>query len=339
MDNQRPSLYGFLLKLIIAFTLFVIVLGAFTRLSDAGLGCPDWPGCYGKLVLPHNVSDLTQAQKAFPTIPIETHKAWTEMAHRYCASFLGLLIIALAIGAVIRRRKDKTQPVILPWFLVLFVGFQGMLGMWTVTLKLLPTVVTGHLLGGFTTASLLTWVACRVKNKRPHLPKINAVRFFIILGLLILVAQIFLGAWTSTNYAALVCGHFPYCQGTLFPHMNFSQAFNLFHPIGPNYEGGLLDYTARVTIQMTHRYGAMITGLYWIILTATLMAKKHLRPLKPAALCVLILLLLQITLGILNIALTLPMWTACAHNGVAALLLLAVITLLYRSTHTQKAFT
>jgi len=159
----RTKYYWFTLFAVV-LALFVIMLGAYTRLTDAGLGCPDWPGCYGKLVLPESNAGLVQAQQAFPTVPLVAKKAWTEMAHRYFAGTLGLIILGLAIGAFFRRRNNPVQPLFVPWLLVGLVIFQAVLGMWTVTLKLLPLVVMGHLLGGMTIAALLWWLMLSSKQ-------------------------------------------------------------------------------------------------------------------------------------------------------------------------------
>lgn len=330
------STFCWVAKFAVILGLIVVILGAYTRLSDAGLGCPDWPGCYGHMVMPSNHQALTQAQQAFPNVPIEQPKAWKEMIHRYFAGALGLLILFMAIWATKRRKQDSLQPVGLPWFTFLFIILQAAFGMWTVTLKLLPVIVTAHLLGGMTMMCLLFLMVLGSRKER-HTgdPQIKSARFWAFLGLIILAGQIFLGAWTSTNYAALACPHFPGCHGTLFPHMTWGAAFNLFSPIGPNYEGGVLNMAARVTIQMAHRYGAFITSLYLLIFTITIFAKNSMRSLRSNAGWILFFLICQVTLGILNVVLLLPMWTAVLHNGVAALLLLSVVGAIYKTFHTK----
>lgn len=343
MDNynlQRSKRTKYFVVALIAtvLALGVIMLGAYTRLSDAGLGCPDWPGCYGKMVLPKAQAALAQAQNVFPGNPIVAVKAWTEMIHRYFAGTLGLLILGLLIGAVVRRRHNRQQPVFVPLLLGVMVIFQAALGMWTVTLKLLPLIVTAHLLGGMTIIALLWWLTLSSRHKlAPPNFELRALKPWAVAALVIVAGQIFLGAWTSTHYAALACPNFPFCQGSLMPaNMDWRNAFSFTTPIGPNYEGGHLPMNARVTIQMAHRYGAFITTAYIVPFALCLIFMRRLRPLRPIGVIVLLLLLAQVTLGVLNIELTLPMWTAVLHNGVAALLLLSVITVVNKLFKNQE---
>lgn len=336
-QTTNRSNYQLIAVIAALFALCVIMLGAYTRLSDAGLGCPDWPGCYGKMVLPQTQHGLAKAQTTFPKIAIEPAKAWKEMIHRYFAGTLGLLILVLAIAAVVRRRKDFNQPLFVPILLVALVGFQAVLGMWTVTWKLLPLVVMGHLIGGMTIVSLLWWLSLSTKSNQLYAtPAVAKLRPWAIIGTLIIITQIFLGAWTSTNYAALACPNFPFCQGTLFPHMLWAQAFNFTHPVGPNYEGGHLEMGARVTIQMAHRYGAFITTAFTVPFALCLMLKRSLSSLRGLGWALLIVLAAQVTLGILNVELLLPMWTAVAHNGMAAIFLMTMVTIVYRVFNSPK---
>jgi cytochrome c oxidase assembly protein subunit 15 len=314
----------------IAFTCFlafaVIVLGAYTRLADAGLGCPDWPGCYGQLTVPGTADQVTN--KAYlDQRPLEPHKGWKEMIHRYFAGALGLAILFIAIWSWVRRRSDPDQPVWLPSFLLLLVIFQAVLGMWTVTLLLKPVVVMGHLLGGFATFSLLVLLALRVRTRRPVTGS-GQWRGAAAIGLLILVAQIALGGWTSSNYAALACLDFPTCQGSWVPEMDFDEAFVMWRGLGVNYEYGVLEHPARTAIHVTHRIGALVTLLYlgWLVL-ALLRSGGGLRG---AAVLVGGLLLLQVGLGIGNVLWHLPLGVATAHNGVAALLLISLVYLNFR---------
>jgi cytochrome c oxidase assembly protein subunit 15 len=314
--------------------LLVIVLGAYTRLKDAGLGCPDWPGCYGQLTVPQTPGALAQAQQAFPSAKIEAAKAWPEMIHRYFASSLGVLIFVLAIWAILRAPRYPKQPVFIPLFLFALVIFQALLGMWTVTMLLLPLVVMSHLLGGMLIAGLL-WACALASDMRLNRPRIfpaiaAKIKPWAILGLIIVFLQIFLGGWTSTNYAALACPTFPGCNGSLIPAMDFSSAFNFFSPIGINYEGGVLHSIARITIQMTHRYGALVTTLYLAVLVFYLLSSNKTRLLRPISWIILGLLILQLILGVLNVEWRLPLSIAVAHNGVAALLFLAMVTLVYK---------
>lgn len=329
--------YRVLAIIAMILALCVIMLGAYTRLTDAGLGCPDWPGCYGKMVLTHHQVALVQSEKPTLGQTIVLHKAWTEMAHRYLASLLGLLIIILAIISIVRRRYDKSQLLWAPLLLVLMLLGQALLGMWTVTLLLLPLVVMSHLLGGMIIAGLLCWIVNA--SKRPQKMdnyRLNSLRIWAILGIMILLLQIFLGAWTSTNYAALACPDFPYCQGALWPNMNWHDGFNFASPIGPDYEGGRLAMNARVTIHMAHRIGALISAVYLFLFSLSLLIIPEFSALRKLGGLLTGLLIVQVILGISNVVLMLPLAIAVLHNGVAALLLLTMVTILYRLYMTDK---
>jgi cytochrome c oxidase assembly protein subunit 15 len=316
-------------RLIIAscvFAFVVIVLGAFTRLTDAGLGCPDWPGCYGEMIVPASPDEVEQ-KHYLEQRALEPEKGWMEMIHRYFAGTLGLLILVIAVWSWLRRRRDPEQPVWLPTFLLALVIFQAALGMWTVTLLLKPVVVMAHLLGGFATFSLLVLLALRTGRRRPLVGAPGWRRAGLI-GLFILVMQIALGGWTSTNYAALSCLDFPTCQGSWTPEMDFKEAFVMWRGLGVNYEFGVLEHPARTAIHVTHRVGALITLLYLGWLVIALMRAGN--GMGGAALLVGALLLVQVALGVGNVLLHLPLGVATAHNGVAALLLVSLIYLNYR---------
>lgn len=338
MTNPSPQQGSWFFRLTCfacILTFFIVVLGAYVRLSDAGLGCPDWPGCYGHLGVPDSHSEVQVANEAYPERPVEAHKAWKEMIHRYFASSLGLIIITLAVlGWRNRLKGDKQQQVILPFILVFMVCFQGALGMWTVTLLVKPLIVTLHLLFGLITLSLLFLMA--LKHKRQHTPPAShpptsrAFRRFALAGLLVVFAQIFLGGWTSTNYAALHCPDLPTCQGQWWPETDFAEAFTLVREIGVDYEGGVLDNTGRVTVHVTHRIGAVVT-LLLIISLAIASMKQASPPVRKTGMLMLALVLLQFGLGLANIVLHLPIGIAVAHNGGAALLLLSLVALNYLS--------
>jgi heme a synthase len=309
-------------------TLVVIVLGAYTRLADAGLGCPDWPGCYGRLGVPVSDSAIAAANAAFPERPVEVPKAWAEMIHRYFAGALGLFILAQALLAW-RNRDAPGQPVVLPMLLVALVAFQAILGMWTVTLMLKPVVVMAHLLGGFATLSLLWWLALRqgLLPRRTAGTVSPALRIGAVLVLTVLVLQIALGGWTSANYAALACTDFPTCHGSWWPETDFREAFTLWRGTGVNYEFGVLDSAARVSIHLVHRLGALATLLLVGWLGIWLVARRDALELRLIGALMLTLLVLQVALGIANVILSLPLPVAVAHNAVAALLLLTLVTL------------
>lgn len=327
---MKRSLFSRLSLLATVLALGVVVLGAFVRLSDAGLGCPDWPTCYGHLTVPSSSKAVERAEQAYPDRPVVAHKAWKEMVHRYFAGTLGLLVFALAALAW-AKRGDPEQQLVVPLFLVGLIIFQALLGMWTVTLLLKPLVVMGHLLGGLTTLALLWWVTLRQRNmlsaQRAGGDRLAALRPWALLGLVVLVMQLALGGWTSANYAALACPDFPTCQTHWWPPMDFRDAFTLWRATGVDYEGGVLTNSARVTIHMMHRLGALVTFLYlgWLaIRTMRVKLDPTLRRLGAALLAVLVT---QVSLGIANVELSLPLPVAVAHNGVAALLLLTLVTL------------
>ncbi len=310
-------------------TLCVVVLGAYVRLSDAGLGCPDWPGCYGHLDVPESHSQINAANQAFPHRPVQPAKAWKEMIHRYFAGTLGLLILALAWLAW-RNRRDPDQQRVLPWVLVVLVVFQALLGRWTVTLQLKPAIVMSHLLGGLTTLALLWWVTLRQGRywQRPLTAPELRLRSWALLGLVILVVQVALGGWTSANYAALACGaDFPTCQTQWWPHMNFHAGFTLWHHQDIDYQYGVLNNPARVAIQMVHRLGALVVLLYIGTLSWQVVRRATHVTLRVVGGVLALLLVVQIGLGISNVVYSLPLPVAVAHNGVAALLLLSMVTL------------
>ncbi len=302
--------------------LFVVMLGAYTRLSDSGLGCPDWPGCYGHMVLPSNASDLSKAQSAFPSVTIETHKAWTEMAHRYAAGTLGLLIFAIVLLGL-KKRGQKVGW--FPFALAVLVVFQALLGMWTVTLKLLPIVVMGHLLGGVLIfASLCGY---RFQLSQPHKVSVGKLKPLIALTAVCIFLQIALGGWVSANYAGIACLGFPACNGVWLPDLHLKEAFNLISPIGENYQGGMLDIHARITIQYIHRIGAIITLFLVYYTAAKLLFNRFNNRIRVFAALSAFCVSLQFLLGIANVVFVLPLWVAVSHNGVAAILLGMMVAL------------
>ncbi len=310
--------------------LAVILLGAYVRLSDAGLGCPDWPGCYGRLVAPSHPEAVAQANAAYPERPVEAHKAWKEMVHRYLASGLGLAILGLAWLGWKGRRQGL--PLTLPLALVGLVIFQGLLGMWTVTLLVNPTIVTAHLAGGMATLALLWWLALRTDGTMASPSAgLASLRTFGWAGLILLWGQILLGGWTSTHYAAVACIEFPTCYGgQWWPETDFAEGFALWRPIGPDYEFGHLDSAARTAIHLTHRLGALAVLLVLGTLAVLVVRRAADGGERRLGLALAAVLLLQVGLGIWNVVGHLPLPVAVAHNGGAALLLLTLLTLVHR---------
>ena len=304
--------------------LLVVVLGAYVRLSDAGLGCPDWPGCYGSLILDESHEGLAHAAENYER-PVEPAKAWKEMIHRYFASTLGLVILILTFMAW--RRPELGQKA-LATSLSLLVMLQGALGMWTVTLLVKPVIVMSHLLGGLATLSLLLLLLLRINKKRlPENKSKGSVTKLATIALVVLVMQIALGGWTSTNYAALACPAFPTCFGdTWNPNVDYKEGFVLWRGLGVDYEFGVLSNEARAAIHWVHRIGALITTLVLMVLAAKLF---KLRALKETLLLT-SLLSTQVVLGILNVMLDLPLHVAVAHNAIAAVLLLSLVYIKFR---------
>lgn len=312
-----------LASIAIVLAVLVIALGAYTRLTDAGLGCPDWPGCYGSLAIPQS-THVEQAAQRYPEHPLEPHKARNEMVHRYVAGTLGCAIAALfLLSWRLEGRTGSRLRLIASGLLLLVIG-QAALGMWTVTLRLHPLVVMGHLLGGFAILTLLWLYRTELEHPAEAFPQFGGQGLprlgNLACGFLLL--QIALGGWTSANYAALACVEFPLCQEGWQHQLNWSEAFHL--PQGhANYEYGVLGKEARQTIHIAHRLGALGTALLVGGFAVGLMRRES--PLRRYGLLMMALLLMQLTLGMANVHLTLPLPNAVAHNLVAAHLLVSCL--------------
>ena len=320
-------LFRRLLSLTVGLTFTVVVLGAFVRLTDAGLGCPDWPGCYGHLAsLPETEQEIVAAQAQDPRGMYDAGKASREMLHRYLAGALGLLILALAV--LCRTRLGSARLARGTTALLALVVLQALLGMWTVTLQLKPLIVTLHLLGGFATLGLIWWLLLRYHDwPRPtsSAPP-RSLRYLYAAALAGLVVQIALGGWTSSNYAALACPDFPTCREQWWPAgMDFSEAFVLWRGLGIDYEYGVLDSPARTAIHVVHRIGAVVAAML-ILTLAVASIRSRLNTWRISGFILIMLLAVQISLGIGNIVLQLPLAVAVAHNAFAAILLLAMLT-------------
>ncbi|WP_374438461.1 COX15/CtaA family protein [Pseudomonas panipatensis] len=322
-NARKPGFYIAALATVLA--LLVVMLGAYTRLTHAGLGCPDWPGCYGFIHVPSNEAQVAHAEARFPDAPLEAQKGWNEMIHRYFAGSLALLIVGLAVHALRRRGRDG-QPLRLPLLLLGVVLAQAAFGMWTVTLKLWPQVVTAHLLGGFTTLSLLFLLSLRLSGAFPARSLPVSLRLLAGVALLLVIGQIALGGWVSSNYAAVACIDLPTCHGQWWPAMDFSNGFHLSQHIGPNYLGGQLDSEARTAIHLTHRIGALCVGSVVLLLAWRLQRVGMIR----LTALMLLALAVQIGLGISNVLLHLPLTIAVTHNLGGACLLLTLVLVNYR---------
>ncbi|KRG64187.1 cytochrome oxidase assembly protein [Stenotrophomonas humi] len=379
--TARPALYRNFHRLAwfaLIMTASTIMFGSFVRLSDAGLSCPDWPTCYGRVTWPQ--TQMEAAQHAASEIrPLESHKAWREQVHRFLAGLLGVEVLTLALLAARRRKHGIAQIVTasvlvalaIPLYMrgehvassVLAIGgeailllaalrwsnidlaraavltlavvvFQALLGMWTVTWLLKPIVVMGHLLGGMLMFGMLVWMAWKATNLPLILAEASRLRWWLRAGVALLVLQIALGGWVSSNYAALACGggsasldNFPRCVSQWWPQQNYSEGFTLWRGIGVDYEGGVLDGASRIAIQMAHRMMAIVVSLYLLVLSVRLFRIPGMRA---WATTLGVLVLLQVTLGVLNVKLALPLLVAVLHSGGAVALLFVLVTLLAR---------
>lgn len=322
--------YRTLLLATIAMTFALIVLGAYVRLSDAGLGCPDWPGCYGHVTVIHASEHITAAQEANPEGPVTFAKAWKEMIHRYLAGIVGLFILAIAALAWRHRREAGASPV-LATVLVGVLFLQAMFGKWTVTMLLKPAIVTGHLIGGLTVLTLLVWLYARTRG--PAMPTVSpATRALAVVAFVVLAMQISLGGWVSTNYAALACTDLPTCHGEWVPQMDIRNGFHIVRELGQSADGETLTMDALTAIHWMHRVGAIVAALVIGALGFALRAAGH-RPLGTALLGV---LALQIMLGLANVWFSLPLPLAAAHNGGAAALVILMVLINYRVRATAQ---
>lgn len=343
-QKQTNKHFQQLVLLSCLLTFMVVGLGAYTRLSDAGLGCPDWPGCYGFLSVPNEANEMKQVQREFGHSALAnfaTDKAWKEMIHRYFAGTLGLLFLAILVVAIRRSARmwrDKIRPgtpVAIPILLALLVLFQAFLGMLTVTLQLQPIIVMGHLLGGFTLLSLSALLYLTIRHQRLALvdPPMKSYLPFAVMALVVLVLQIALGGWLAANYAAAVCPGLPLCSpngndANLLQHFSLNQAFQLPLDAG-NYEYGVLSAEARISIHVLHRLWAVVTTIVLLVLAARIFWQSHSAKIKNSALAVAIAVLLQISLGAILVYTQFPLSMALAHNLMAALLLLTMIRLIF----------
>lgn len=328
------SRFAALVNVTLLLTLMVIALGAYTRLTDAGLGCPDWPGCYGKLIAPLHDGHIAEAQAKFPDAEIEPHKAHNEMLHRYIAGLLGLCVLMIALVSLWLKRFRLLSLAIL-----LLVIFQAALGMWTVTMNLLPLVVLAHLLGGFTLLGLLALLRVNISwYKRSQQaenntlsstaePQLIRILPFGYVAMLVLITQIMLGGWTSTNYAAAVCYQLPFCESGWTERFSVASALSL--PLGhETYEYGVLPYEARMSIHVLHRIGAIVTLLVLGSFVFLSWRRATTKSMRRTAAIVAGLLLLQLALGLVNVVAQLPLLNAVAHNVVAANLLMMLMIFL-----------
>ncbi len=303
------------------FSILVIGLGAYTRLVHAGLGCPDWPLCYGHFWAPEQGGELTQANVKFPDAPVDLDKTWPEMTHRYLATSLGVFCIAILWLGIRARKEDHSVPIKHATGLLAFIILQGLFGMWTVTLKLWPQVVTLHLAGGFTTFCLLLLLYLRMRPRSASLNTSSRARVLAGLSLVVVALQVLIGGWLTSNYAAMACVELPLCKIDHLTKADFFQGFDVLQQIGPNYLGGQLDGDARIAIHATHRFGAIASMIVLLSLAFMLKKLQH----SWALIVLLALTTIQVGLGITNVYFGLPLFNAVAHNIAGALLLACLV--------------
>ena len=322
------------LRVLTLVTLFLtfdlVIFGAFTRLTDSGLGCPDWPGCYGSASPVGAQVHIEAAQSAMPTGPVTHTKAWIEMIHRYLATGVGVLILTLAVVSWLERKRAHISPV-WPAVTLLWVCLQGAFGALTVTMKLFPAIVTLHLLGGLVLLALLRAQSVRYAQAQEASGVVEmstGTRFFVIAAFALLWLQVALGGWVSTNYAVLACTDFPSCQNSLWPAMDFSQGFTLWRELGAGHDGANISFQALTAIHYAHRLAAYVVFAALLLLAARLYRVPALRP---DACWLAGLTLLQAATGLSNVVLGWPLVAAVAHTGGAAALVVVLTGIVFSS--------
>ncbi|OGB27732.1 MAG: cytochrome C oxidase subunit I [Burkholderiales bacterium RIFCSPLOWO2_02_FULL_57_36] len=330
--SRDADKYRKLVWVTVFLTFDLIMFGAFTRLTDSGLGCPDWPGCYGHANPFQAHADISAAEAAMPFGPVTVMKAWIEMIHRYLAMAVGVLITAIMVIAWRRwwlsgRGEAKFSPV-LPTVLLAFVCLVGAFGAWTVTMKLQPVIVTIHLMLGTALLALLTWLGARQSTHLPVARSADALRTPAAVAMVILTIQIALGGWVSTNYAVLACTDFPLCGGALIPQMDFANGFTLWRDLGKTATGDFLPFQALTAIHWTHRNFAFVVVLFvaWVAHRALKTSGLH-----NIGRWLLIVIFAQFATGVSTIFLNWPLALAVVHNGGAALLVLLLTMLNYKA--------
>jgi cytochrome c oxidase assembly protein subunit 15 len=330
--------YRKLVWVTVFLTFDLIMFGAFTRLTDSGLGCPDWPGCYSHSNPLHAHAHISAAEAAMPDGPVTVMKAWIEMIHRYLAMGVGVLIMAIMAIAWRRWLKSARSAVkfspVFPTVLFGFVCLQGAFGAWTVTMKLQPLIVTMHLMLGMALLALLTWHGARQSGHSPVPPPAAALRTPAALAAVLLAIQIGLGGWVSTNYAVLACTDFPLCHGMLLPQMDFANGFSPWRALGKTADGEYLPFPALTAIHWTHRSFAFVVAIFvaWVACKAL-----KVDGLRKTARWLLAMIVLQFATGVLTIFLHWPLALAVLHNGGAALLVLLLTVLNFKTRIVTEA--
>lgn len=327
----KLSSYRWLLRITLLLTFILIILGAYVRKTDAGLGCPDWPGCYGSLTPSRARAEIARAvqEQGGEAGPVSMEKAWKEMTHRYVAKFLGLLSFAIALYAWGYRKILKRSPV-LPISIFFLVVVQGIFGWLTVSMRLQPTIVVIHLMGGFFVLSLFTWLYFSQEDfgtifkNYVNTGSVVRVRFLSRVAFFLFGLQLFLGGWTSANYAGLVCPDLPKCQGTWLPSLDFAKGFSPWKELSETSE-----LPAQIAIHLSHRFWATVV-LCGLLLLGFRAMKIH--GLKRIGFLIVSFGVLQVILGAANAIWSLPVWWAVAHTAVAAFLCIILVLINLRVT-------
>ena len=339
MDTAPSQIWLRRLTLVaIAFTAVVIILGAWTRLADAGLGCPDWPGCYGYWDVRDAHTYVDQVNREAPGTYREAFTTVPEMVHRYAAGTLGLLVLAITV-LVWKNRRLPGQPLVLGTVLPVLVIFQALLGKWTVTMGLQPTIVMLHLMGGFTTMILLCWLAAKLH----HWPAprsdagMSGLRSLGVAALAVMMLQSALGGWVAANYAAVACTELPICESGWTERLDFGEAFTFFghEHDGPDYEFGVLEHEGRTTIHVMHRFGAIVAFVVTGALALVVFRRAHTLFFRNVGLLIGGGLLVQFGLGVTNVVMNIPLSVAVAHNF-GAVVLLVMLVLFLRASHPRR---
>lgn len=328
----RWNLYRWLALFATVLTLVVIGLGAYVRLSNAGLSCPGWPACYGHLVVPTSKAVVARIDRSHPLRPLQPSKAEKEMVHRYLAGTLVLVILVLALASLRRERRRQGGPLVLPWLALVLVVFQALLGMWTVTMLLDPAVVSAHLFGAMTILVVLALLVVREGRALEWRGMVSSAwpRRLAVVVLGVLVAQMFLGVWTSTHYAWVACHGFPACRGSLWPAgLDFREVWHFWPRIGPDYAGGRWPWGVRAAVYLLHRYGGLFTLVVFVAFLASLLRVSRHPGLRRLAWIVGILVILQVAVGLTMAIYGVGLDIAVAHTVLAALLLMTTVLLVY----------
>jgi cytochrome c oxidase assembly protein subunit 15 len=328
------------LQALTVLTLFLtfdlVLFGAFTRLTDSGLGCPDWPGCYGSASPSGAHVEISKAQAEMPTGPVTHGKAWIEMIHRYLATGVGVLIVTLALATWLQRKRSEAVNPWWPTVTLAWVCLQGAFGALTVTMKLFPAIVTMHLLGGLVLLALLCRQAvayAQAARATGPVPLNSARRAWIIAAFALLWLQVALGGWVSTNYAVLACADFPTCQGSWWPAMDFARGFELWRELGKTGAGENIAFAALTAIHFAHRLLAYVV----VAVLATLAWRLHAGPLRTQARWIAGLVLWQLATGLSNVVLGWPLLAAISHTGGAAALVVVLTWTLCQSASARSA--